>query len=130
MLRTPCQGCERALEAGGCLLGDGPDGLAPDDAQGCHGVQRLDDGLAVLLAQDDVARQQGTDRWIRLDRPVGERRVAGAEDEIGRPLDPEFRRIVAWTSISVITPNPSALSAASTRGRTPATDPPTMIANV
>jgi hypothetical protein len=46
--------------------------------------------ISTIGAQHDVAGQQRADRRVGRDRLVGERRVARAEDEVGRHLDTEL----------------------------------------
>ena len=51
----------------------------------------LDDGVRTVLAQDDVAGQKRAGRWLRHERAMGERWIAGPEDEIGRTVDIQLR---------------------------------------
>src|ERR1035437_11014635 len=64
------------------LQGDRFNGSRFDDAEDRSGVHRLDDRPSILLAQDDVAGKQGPYRRLGHQRPMSERRIAGAEDQI------------------------------------------------
>ena len=57
-----------------------------------HEPTRISDGGArAVPAQHDVAGQHERDRRIELQGPMGQRRVARAEDLEGRTDDPELR---------------------------------------
>src|SRR5690606_6812003 len=49
--------------------------------------ERNGDVAVLLLAYDDIARQQQTDVGLRLDRAMGERRIARAENLVRATVD-------------------------------------------
>ena len=64
--------------------------VVADDREHLLGVDCGDVGLTLLLVDDDVAREQDAELGFGLQRGVCERRVAGAEDEVGLAVDAEF----------------------------------------
>ena len=61
-----------------------------DDREHALGVDRGHVRRAVTSVDDDVAGQQRAEIGLRLERPVGERWVAGAEDQVGLAVDAEL----------------------------------------
>ena len=56
-----------------------------------HGVhERNNDPAVFFLANQDIAWQQQADIRFRGQRAVGKRRIAGAENSIGPPFDPQL----------------------------------------
>src|SRR5450759_1915435 len=72
------------------LQGDRFNGSRFDDAEDGSGVHRLDDRPSILLAQDDVAGKECPYRRLHGQRPMSERRIARAEDQIRQALDTEL----------------------------------------
>lgn len=82
------QRLEGGLEELADLLGEGLDVGAADDLEHGDGVDGADHRIACIVTRDDdVARQEQTDAGLRLESPVGQLRIAGAEDDVVARID-------------------------------------------
>jgi hypothetical protein len=95
------------------LIGDSAQLGIADRRHRSHGVHRghLDCAVGVLL-HDHVAGQHGPDLVFRLQRAVGEGRIAGAENQIRVEVHVDFAFSVWRTSIWVRMPKPRAFNSA------------------
>ena len=73
---------QRRAQPGGRVLRDLLEQRLPGNLRDFAGVERLDDGGLARCPHHDVARQQQADGPVSRQRPAGERRVAGPEDDV------------------------------------------------
>ena len=80
---TPGRALDDRGEAAAYLAGRGCELVVADDREHLLGVDGGDVRVTLLLVDDDVAREQDAELGLGLQRGVGERWVAGPEDEVG-----------------------------------------------